>query len=692
MSLTPPYPTLEQRQLTPHRDIQSNHNRTSPALTHFIAERYESLPINYNRRIALWLEHPALSLQLQAQLQQAGFLPHILTSIGELATATQADYPMVIIADLTLCQSDSQTSEILFNLRQQLLPPPHLFCLAAHPNIPTQLAAIRLGATRVLNQPIDLNRLIAALHELITQIPALPFRALFIDDDVDMTRIYHSALSTIGVEVSILNHPLEAPAFIETFAPDVIITDLYMPECNGLELAALLRQNQALADIPILFLSSETDIQIQMQALDLGGDDFLTKPVPIPILCAAVIARAKRSRILKRSHRQYQQVTEHLQGIDLAIDRHSLVSIADLKGNITYANPLFCETSGYSRSELIGANHRIVKSHYHPPEFYEHLWQTIRSGQIWHGELCNRRKDGGHYWVETTIMPQLDDQGTPIRYISVRTDITSLKELQTQLMIAKAEAEAANQAKTIFLAHMSHELKTPLNSILGFSLLLLEEQNPPTSEDQHEMLTAIAQSGRHLLRLINDLVDLAKIETGHMGLTMEPVEMLPLIQESLGLVRPQAQQRGIHLELKPMPEPLRDRCYLYADRIRVKQVLLNLLSNAIKYNRDQGSVTISCLSHEGLARISIRDSGSGITPADQAHLFLPFSRLNQTKAKIEGSGIGLSLSKSLISRMNGHIGVNSEVGIGSEFWFELPLVDRSGQLELGSEIPLDFEP
>ncbi len=672
-------------------DLEPNHNLLSPPYARLITEVSASLPTS-NSRIALLTESRAISAMLHAQLQQAGFSPRTLTSMEQLATATPEDYPMAIIADLTLCQNDQQTCEIIFNLRERLSPPPHLFCLASHDDVKARLAAVRLGATRFLKKPVDIERLIAILRGVTAQIPTAPFRALFVDDDITMTRIYHQAMTEIGIEVRTLNNPLQAPALVEAFAPDVIITDLYMPGCNGLELAALFRQDEALADIPILFLSSETDIQRQMRALDLGGDDFLTKPVQIPMLRAAVIARAKRSRMLKRSHHDYQQVVEHLQRIELAMDRHSLISIADLNGQITYVNPLFCDTSGYSRDELIGANHRIIRSNHHPPEFYQHLWQTIRSGQIWHGELCNRRKDGGHYWVETTIMPQLDELGVPLCYISVRTDITSLKELQTQLMIAKSEAEAASQAKTIFLAHISHELKTPLNSVLGFSLLLLEEQNPPPTDDQREMLTAIAQSGRHLLRLINDLVDLAKIETGHMGLTMEPVDLVLLIHESLGLVRPQAQQRGIRFDIESIPEHLRDACYLYADRIRVKQVLLNLLSNAIKYNRDGGVIAINCLLYDGLARIAIRDSGSGITAADQERLFLPFSRLHHPTAKIEGSGIGLSLSKSLIQRMNGHIGVNSEVGVGSEFWFELPLVERSGQPEREAELPLAFEP
>lgn len=620
-----------------------------------------------NQQIAVLVKNPGLAALLLQRLTKAGFEAESLSTRSVLLEYLLDHKPAAIIADLYLIDSEEfHWEECLGFITSPIL------AMADSDDLRTRLKAVRLGSHFFYKKPIDIDRLIDKLRSLTVPSDSQPYRALFIDDARIMSVLYTAAMTKIGVDAKILNDPLQALEVIDAFQPDVIVIDLYMPGCNGLELAKLLHQHEALVDISVLFLSSETDIQSQMSAFECGADDFLRKPFNEAVLQAAVLARARRSRELRYSRLENQRINEHLSRIGMAIDKHNIVSVADLAGNIVYANQRFCEISGYSVDELLGVNHRIVKSDHHSAAFYKQLWSTIRRGETWHGEICNRRKDGSLYWVDATITPELNKYGLIDRYIGVRTDITAIKNMQEQLQIARDEAESASQSKSLFLGHMSHEFKTPLNSIIGFSQLLQNDPEAPVNEEQAEMLSVIERGGYHLLELINDLVDQARIETGHVKLDMQSVPLEALVLECMALLSPQIQERGISVHF----DDLHPSYSVYADRIRVKQVLLNLLSNAVKYNCYQGSVTIVCESQNGFCRLSVKDTGQGIANQDLAKLFQPFSRVEKVERNVEGSGIGLALSKNLIERMNGEIGVKSCVGEGSEFWFSLPIAPK----------------
>ena len=268
----------------------------------------------------------------------------------------------------------------------------------------------------------------------------------------------------------------------------------------------------------------------------------------------------------------------------------------------------------------------------------------------------------------TVKVPLSDQSKKPYAICGVSTDITDRKRVEEELKTARDEADRANRAKSEFLSRMSHELRTPLNAILGFAQVLeLDAKSPEDTENVGQVIKA----GRHLLGLINEVLDISRIEAGEMSLSIEPVLVNDVIQETLDLVRPLAATRNVR-----MHEAACDH-HVLADRQRIKQVLLNLLSNAIKYNRDRGTVSIGAEERAGeKLRITVRDAGPGIAPEQAVKLFVPFERLQAGAAQIEGIGLGLAISKRLVELMGGEIGVESVINEGSTFWIELPLTDN----------------
>lgn len=249
-----------------------------------------------NLRISLYLETPALAESLLAILDEAGFQPSDLASMAALARCGEADYPAAVVADLTRCLADADTLAAVRAVRARFDPPLPLFCLMDSDSPERRVQAVRLGATHFVARPVDPTLLVESLNNATARGDATPLRVLFIDDDPTLTRFYLLAMETAGVEAESCNDPTRALAQARAFRPDVIVTDLYMPRCNGLELTSLLRQDPAFVDTPLLFLSSETDLPRQMAALEVGADDFLTKPVKMQVLHATVIARAQHAR------------------------------------------------------------------------------------------------------------------------------------------------------------------------------------------------------------------------------------------------------------------------------------------------------------------------------------------------------------------------------------------------------------
>ncbi len=363
-----------------------------------------------------------------------------------------------------------------------------------------------------------------------------------------------------------------------------------------------------------------------------------------------------------------RQSEEETNKLRLVVEQSpSSVVITDKHGTIEYVNPAFERISGYSFAEVVGQNPRVLKSGKTPESAFKQLWSTITSGQPWRGEFINKKKNGELYDENVFVIPIKNSAGDITNFAAVKENITEIKK-------AKRMAEKANQAKSDFLSQMSHELRTPLNAINGFSQLMLKSKKNPLNDKQKDMTEQIYSAGKHLLNLINEVLDLARIESREFTLSIEEIDPKTILNDCLALVLPLAQEKQVvvmnQCEGKDYP-------FLWADSTRVKQVLLNLLSNAVKYNRPGGTVDI-CIdeSCRGFLKFTVKDTGIGISQEKQDDVFIPFNRAIDNPDDIEGTGIGLAVTRQLIDKMGGDIGFESEPDHGSCFWFTLPTSDR----------------
>ncbi|MCA9304963.1 MAG: response regulator [Phycisphaerales bacterium] len=397
----------------------------------------------------------------------------------------------------------------------------------------------------------------------------------------------------------------------------------------------------------------------------------LAMSASVALLIAAISAHVYRmSRLTQTTMGERDEAMRELRARERAIDAASIVAITDLKGRITYANDMFCQLSGYSHEELIGANHRILNSGLHDKVFFKSMYATIASGNIWRGEIRNRAKDGSYYWVDTMIVPMRNSSGSLAGYMSLRIDITEKHESKRKLEEARTQAEAASKAKSDFLANMSHEIRTPITAILGYADLLCFDDFISDTSQAREAARVISSNGRHLLAVINDILDVSKVEAGR--LDIERVRFSPhkLVADSVALVMPRATERGLSIKVEYITST---PVMIESDPTRVRQVLLNLLTNALKFTESGGiEVVVSCDKESEAMQIVVKDTGVGMTP-EQLELvrrFEPFSQADgSTTRRFGGTGLGLRISHSLASMLGGGLRVDSEYKAGTSVTF-----------------------
>ena len=499
-------------------------------------------------------------------------------------------------------------------------------------------------------------------------------KVLIVDDELEFLDLMKSVLSDEGFEVVTAVNGVDALNRLKNEIPvSLIIADYRMPEMDGTEF--LERAKEISPDTPRIMVTAYQSASMMEQSINVAEVfRFLTKPIDIDKTLTEVNKAIKHyEKIIKEKEEKNSkdsQIRKLLYGIE-----HSPASIiiTSLEGNIEYVNPKFTELTGYTSEEILGKNPNILKSGELPQEEYKKLWKSISSGNEWHGEFHNRKKNGELYWEYSSISPIKDSEGKITHFMAIKEDITHLKNIQEQLSGARDAAESANKAKSTFLANMSHELRTPMNAIIGYSELLGEiAEEKGMQEDFIPDLEKINSAGKHLLNLISNILDLSKVEAGKMDSFEETFDLAPLMEEITSYAEPLAKKNNNKYKASLADHTLT----ITTDRTKLIQIIINLIGNAFKFTKE-GTVSLeiskSTDNNKSWIQFAVTDTGIGMTPEQVGVIFKEFTQADDSTTKhYGGTGLGLAISRLFSRMLGGDIQVTSKLGQGSKFILKLP--------------------
>jgi PAS domain S-box-containing protein len=513
-------------------------------------------------------------------------------------------------------------------------------------------------------------------------------KVLFVEDSLSARKITQRMLSDFFVFIDVAADGKIAFDMYQDFYDknsafyDIVFTDLEMPNMDGKELS------QHILDInpfqEIVVLSSVNDFKSIVKLINIGVKKFIAKPVEMDELVEIIIQVNANIRMkeLKEKERlevvEYNEYLQHkqeehkatleakvkeLEEFTHALDVSAIVQKTDPQGRITYVNDQFCKVSGYSAEELIGANNNILKSGNRSSSYYQKLWKTITDKKTYKNLFENKRKDGTLFYVETTISPLLDVHGEIIEFIGVSHDMT-------QLIKSNEATKSAQKSKENFFINISHEMKTPLNAILGFSSLL--QKRLQDDEKSLMMVNTIAQTGNDLSNLINSIIDMRKIQ--ERTLTLQEVNFNPQkeFKECFEHFRTNSEDKNQTYTVlldRSIPQSL------VGDMPRIKQVFGIIISNAIKFTPENGKVQVSVIydPFSNLLTCDVKDNGIGISKENQKKIFAMEQLDAETNRAYEGAGLGLNIALNIVQIMKGKIILKSIPQKGSIFRIELPI-------------------
>jgi PAS domain S-box-containing protein len=649
-------------------------------------------------------------MDLAEALHLAGFETVLCANIQSAKDALALEGVALVVLDILM--SDWRGQELFEALRHSpTTAQVPVLLLSTQEEFKSRVQTVDAGAVVFIGKPYKLDEVVKQAKAL-TQVNAYyeaavsdtqgtsvlgAKRLLAVDDSITYLQELASQLREEDYVVIMASSGEEALACLENERVDGILLDLIMPGLSGQEACKLIKQKAIWRDIPLIMLTAHDDRDAMIECINAGADDYIAKSADFEVLKVRLRAHLRRKHFEDENHRFREKLVRgeteatariQIEAEQLKLDQRlrdqqfytrSLIKsnidalmTTDPAGIITDVNKQMEALTGSTRDELIGSP---FKSYFTNPARAEAGIKLVLSDKkVTDYELTARARDGKQTLVSYNATTFHDRDRTLQGVFGVARDVTerkrfeqALQETNVAMENAKSAAEKANLAKSDFLSGMSHELRSPLNAILGFAQLM-DTASPAPSDIQKESITQILQAGWHLLKLINEILDLSVVESGKVSLSLEPVALSEVLSECQTMMEAQAQHRGIVMTFPQFEQP----SFVWADQTRLKQIVINLLSNAIKYNQASGQVNVDCtVVSSDRIRISFKDTGAGLSPEKMAQLFQPFNRLGQEAGIVAGTGIGLVVTKQLVELMGGVLGVDSTVGEGSVFWVEL---------------------
>jgi chemotaxis family two-component system sensor kinase Cph1 len=491
---------------------------------------------------------------------------------------------------------------------------------------------------------------------------AVPLRVLSLEDGPDDAELMLYELRRAGFEPDWQHVETESEylAYLDP-APDIILADYNLPSIDALR--ALRHLQERGLDIPFIVVTGTVGDEAAAECIKQGATDYLLKD-RLARLGQAVAQALEQARLRDKKRQEEQRL--RLQDSAVKSAANAIV-ITDREGRITSVNPAFTRLTGYTAQEAVGETPRLLRSGKHDQTFYRNLWQTVLSGNMWSGEVINRRKDGSLYTEEQAITPVHDERGAISHFIAIKQDITERKQAEAELKRRAAELARSNAELEQFAYVASHDLQDPLRMVASYTQLLAKRYRGKLDSDADEFIAYAVEGATRMQGLINDLLAFSRVGTS--GSRREPTDCSGVLGRVLTDLKVTIEESGAVVTHGTLPEVM-------GDAAQLRQVFQNLISNAIKFRgQEPPRIHVSCERSGDDWLFSVRDNGIGIDPQYADRIFAIFQRLH-SKAEYPGTGIGLAICRRVVERQGGRIWLESEPGKGSTFFFTLPVERR----------------